>query len=285
MAELNMDKEIEYIVTLALREDVGEGDITTSAIYSGKEAIEAEFIAKQNGVVAGLEVVRYIFGQLDSSIEFDTELTDGDMIKRGQMIASAKGPANVILTGERTALNFLQRMSGIASRTRYFVDLVDGTAATILDTRKTAPGHRLLDKMAVRLGGGENHRMGLYDRYLIKENHINVAGNITEAINRCARQRQNMSEKPLIEVEVKDLKEVEEAANHPESDILLLDNMSLTDMADAVSKYRGGKKLEASGNVSHETVRSIAETGVDYISIGELTHSVRALDISLLFVE
>ncbi len=285
MDEPALDKQIEYIVTLALREDIGQGDITTDAIYSGREAIEAEFIAKQNGVVAGLEVVRYIFSQLDSSIDFSTDLSDGDSIKRGQLIASARGPANVILTGERTALNFMQRMSGIASRTRYFVDLIEGTGATILDTRKTVPGHRHLDKWAVRLGGGDNHRMGLYDRYLIKENHINVAGSVTEAINRCARHRQDLQNKPLIEVEVKNLKEAEQAANHADSDILLLDNMSLTDMAEAVSKFKGAKKLEASGNVSHETVRSIAETGVDYISVGELTHSVQALDISLLFVD
>ncbi len=280
-----MDKQIEYIVTLALKEDIGDGDITTRAIYSGREYIEAEFIAKQNGTVAGLEVVRYIFHQLDSDVRFETDIQDGDRVQRGQLIASAKGAANVILTGERTALNFLQRMSGIASRTRYFVDLVDGTGAAILDTRKTAPGHRMLDKWAVRLGGGQNHRMGLYDRYLIKENHINVAGSISEAINRCARQRNETDEKPLIEIEVKNISEVKEAASHKDVDVLMLDNMSLTNMARAVSVVDGRKKLEASGNVNYETVRPIAETGVDYISVGELTHSVQALDISLLFAE
>lgn len=280
-----MDKHIEYIVTLALKEDIGDGDITTRAVYSGHEYIEAEFIAKQNGIVAGLEVIRYIFHQLDSDVRFEADIQDGERVQRGQLIASAKGAANVILTGERTALNFLQRMSGVASRTRYFVDLVDGTGAAILDTRKTAPGHRMLDKWAVRLGGGQNHRMGLYDRYLIKENHINVAGGITEAINRCARQRNETDEKPLIEVEVKNISEVKEAASHKDVDVLMLDNMSLTNMARAVSVVDGRKKLEASGNVNYETVRPIAETGVDYISVGELTHSVQALDISLLFAE
>lgn len=280
-----MDEQVKNIISLALREDLGSGDITTEAIYSGNHVVEARLIAKEPGVLAGLDVAGYIFRQLDPQIKITGHRLDGEQVDQGNFIALIKGRTDAVLKGERTALNFLQRMSGIATRTRNYVNLISDTRATILDTRKTTPGLRLLDKQAVRTGGGENHRTGLFDRYLIKENHINVAGGITEAIDKCVKHRENISEKLLIEAEVKNLDEVKEAIAHKECDIILLDNMSLGDMSEAVELANEEKKLEASGNVSEHTVRDIAETGVDYISIGELTHSVKALDISLLFID
>ncbi len=278
-----MDEQVKNIISLALQEDLGSGDVTTEAVYSGNREVEALLIAKEPGILAGLDIAGYIFRQLDSRVRITGYREDGDQVDNGDSIALISGRADAVLKGERTALNFMQRMSGIATRTRNYLNLISNTGASILDTRKTAPGLRLLDKQAVRTGGGENHRTGLFDRYLIKENHINVAGGITEAIDKCVNHRQKHSENLLIEVEVKNLEETKQAIAHEKCDIILLDNMSLSDMAEAVKLANGDKKLEASGNVSEHTVRDIAETGVDYISIGEITHSVKALDISLLF--
>ena len=280
-----MNDYIPQIVSLALKEDIGNGDITTEAIYPGEKNTEAHFIAKQSGIIAGMDIVKYVFQQINPDVSVTAFSREGDRIPNGQHIGTLEGPAGSILTGERTALNFLQRMSGIATRTREYVDIISGTEAKILDTRKTVPGHRATDKIAVHTGGGVNHRIGLYDQYLIKENHINVAGGVTEAIDRCVTHRQATGGNSLIEVEVRNMNEVQEAAAHDAVDLLLLDNMSFDDMAKVVRFVDGSKKLEASGNVNRQTVRSIAETGVDFISVGELTHSVAALDISLLFPE
>ncbi len=276
--------EVKFIVERALKEDIGKGDITTGAIYSGREEVNATFIAKQNGVIAGLEIAQYIFREIDHSIQFEMLTSDGELIQKKDKIASVNGPAHSILIGERTVLNFMQRMSGIATRTRQFVDLAAGTNAKILDTRKTAPGQRYLDKWAVRLGGGTNHRMRLDDRFLLKENHIAVAGSIENAIQSCIRYRIKNQFEAEIEIEVRNLEELEEVLRINGVDYIMLDNMSLEDMSEAVKRVNGSVLLEASGNVSIESVRAIAETGVDFISIGSLTHSVQALDISLLFV-
>ncbi len=276
--------EVKFIVERALKEDIGKGDITTGAIYSGREEANGTFLAKQDGVIAGLEVAQYIFREIDDSIQFRKITGDGEAIQKKDIVASVSGPAHSILTGERTVLNFMQRMSGIATRTRQFVNLVDGTNAKILDTRKTVPGHRYLDKWAVRLGGGTNHRMRLDDRFLLKENHITVAGSIEKAIQSCIRYRTKNEFDAEIEIEVRNLDELEEVLRIKAVDYIMLDNMSLEDMREAVIKVNGSVLLEASGNVSIERVKDIAKTGVDFISIGSLTHSVQALDISLLFV-
>jgi nicotinate-nucleotide pyrophosphorylase (carboxylating) len=266
------------VVQQALAEDLGSGDVTTLYTVPAELTMNGQFIAKQAGVVAGLEVARLTFGLLDERVEFRPQVADGSQIDKGQVLATISGPGQALLSGERVALNFLQRMSGIASQTRRFVEAVRGTSAIILDTRKTAPGLRLLDKWAVRLGGGQNHRLGLYDMALIKENHIAAVGTITETV---ASIRAGDPQKRAIEVEVKNLAELQEALTL-EVDRILLDNMSLAEMREAVKLSAGRKPLEASGNVDLENVAAIAETGVDYISVGKLTHSVTALDISLL---
>lgn len=279
----NSSAELHALITLALQEDIGYGDITTKAIYTGQELAKADFIAKQEGIIAGIEVVALVFKMVDSSIVFTPLLSDGDPITKGDVIAKVKGPAGSILTAERTVLNFMQRMSGIATKVRKYADLIAHTNARILDTRKTIPGHRYTDKWAVTLGGGQNHRIGLYDRYLIKENHIAVAGGISQAIEACIRHRENEKTSAQIEIEVNTLAQLEEALAFADVDFVMLDNMSVDKMTQAVGFTKGRVKLEASGNVTLRTIAEIAETGVDFVSVGALTHSVSAMDISLMF--
>lgn len=269
--------EIDRIIRNALAEDAGDGDVTTLNTVPEAAALEGVFLAKEDGVVAGLEVVRRVFQLLDPAVAVTFDLVDGERAERRQVFGTIQGPGRALLTGERVALNFLQRMSGIATMTRRFVDAVAGTRAVILDTRKTVPGLRVLDKWAVRLGGGQNHRIGLYDMAMIKDNHIAAVGGIAEAVHRV---REGDSRHRPIEVEVTNLDQLVEALAQP-IDRILLDNMSLETMAEAVRIAAGRIPLEASGNVSLDTVAAIAATGVDYISSGALTHSVRALDISL----
>ena len=275
--------EIDKRIDLALEEDINTGDITTQAIFGDQQQVEGEFIAKEDGVIAGLELGTHIFERLSKQVKFDPSVPDGSKVIKGTIVAAVTGPADVVLTAERTILNFMQRMSGIATQTRRFSDEISHTRARILDTRKTVPGLRELDKWAVRIGGGKNHRTRLDDLFLIKDNHITTAGSITNAIEACVDYRKKRRLRAGIEVEVKNLDELHEALRHSEVDIVLLDNMSPADMKKAVEYNKGRMKLEASGNVSMETVKAIAETGVDYISVGAVTHSVRALDISLLF--
>jgi nicotinate-nucleotide pyrophosphorylase (carboxylating) len=266
------------MIQQALTEDVGDGDVTTLATIPPDLYDQGTLIAKATGVVAGLAVARQVFQTVNPQVQFDAQLADGDAVARGAAIATVRGPAQALLTAERVALNFLQRMSGIASLTRRYVEIVAGTRATILDTRKTAPGLRLLDKWAVALGGGMNHRIGLYDMALIKDNHVTAAGGITAAV---LRVRERWGDTLPIEVEVKNLGELREVLGLA-VDQIMLDNMGLDEMREAVSMVNGATPLEASGNVSLETVAAIAATGVDYISVGKLTHSVEALDISFL---
>jgi nicotinate-nucleotide pyrophosphorylase (carboxylating) len=278
-----MNEDITFIVERALKEDIGNGDVTTEAIYSGNERTHGRFIAKEQGVIAGLELTEYIFSQLTDDINLGLKFSDGDIVDKGDIVAEIEGPSGRILTGERTALNFMQRMSGIASKTRKYVDAVSHTSAKILDTRKTVPGHRYLDKWAVRLGGGQNHRMRLDDRFLIKENHITVAGSVSNAIQACLDFKARRFIEADLEIEVQDLKQLDEVLDYGGVKYIMLDNMTSDDMKKAVEKVDGRVLLEASGNVTLHTVRNIAETGVDFISVGALTHSVEALDISLIF--
>lgn len=269
--------EIDRIIRAALAEDIGDGDVTTDNTIPEDSRLAGRFLAKEGGVVAGMEVARRTFELLDGRTSFDVLIGDGHRARRRQVLATVMGPGRAILSGERVALNFLQRMSGIATAARRYTAAVAGTQAVILDTRKTVPGLRLFDKWAVRLGGAANHRTGLYDMALIKDNHIAAVGSITEAV---CRVREGDSRGRPIEVEVTNLEQLAEALELP-IDRILLDNMALSMMAEAVRLAGGRIPLEASGGVTLKTVRSIAETGVDYISVGALTHSVNALDISL----
>ncbi|NIQ97982.1 MAG: carboxylating nicotinate-nucleotide diphosphorylase [Desulfuromonadales bacterium] len=271
--------EIDRIIRAALEEDIGLGDITTEATVAKETSARAELVAKEDFVLAGIDVVRRVFTALDSSVAFEKLLEDGQNVSRGDVLAWIKGDAAVLLQGERVALNLLQRMSGIATMTARFVEEVSGTGTTIVDTRKTVPGLRLLDKYAVRIGGGRNHRVGLFDGVLIKENHVAAAGGIAEAVGRARRR---VSHVHKIEIETRDLDEVRQALD-AEAEVLLLDNMELDTLREAVELCDGRALTEASGGVNLDTVRGIAETGVDFISVGALTHSVRAVDVSMLF--
>ena len=271
-----LPEEIIACLRRALDEDVGAGDATTNSIVPANASLKAEITAKQDGVVAGLDVAEKVFMLLDDRVSFRSQVTEGSTVKSGSILADLSGPARALLTGERTALNFLGRMSGIATLTRQFVDAVAGTPATILDTRKTAPGLRLLDKLAVRRGGGQNHRTGLFDLILIKDNHIDFAGSLAKAVQSAREARTQLE----IEVEARTIRDVEELLDLG-VDRILLDNMSVETMQEAVKLNAGRAKLEASGNVTLETVRAIAETGVDYISVGALTHSPKVFDVSL----
>ncbi len=271
-------REIEELVRIALMEDVGSGDITTSLLVDKHLKGRARVIAKEMLVVAGLQPFCKVFQSLNPDILIDTHKDDGSVAQPGDIVAELQGPYHGLLTGERTALNFLQHLSGIATQTYHFVEQIKPYPAVLLDTRKTTPGWRLPEKEAVRLGGGTNHRLGLFDAILIKENHIAAAGGIGPAIKQVKRQKDlHLS----IEIEVTDLAQFSEAL-HAAPDMILLDNMSLEEMRQAVAQARGRIPLEASGNISLHNIHEIAATGVQYISVGALTHSARAVDLSMI---
>jgi nicotinate-nucleotide pyrophosphorylase (carboxylating) len=269
---------IDRIIENALAEDIHTGDITTLAVMRENREARARLIAKEPMVLAGIETAARVFHLLDSRIIFTPLFSDGDVLETGNNIAEITGDAASLLQGERVALNILQRMSGVATLTARYVAAVKGTKARVVDTRKTALGMRILDKYAVRVGGGSNHRTGLYDGVLIKENHITAAGGIGVAISRA---RAYISHTMKIEVETESLAEVAEALEAG-ADIIMLDNMDTSSMAEAVAMIAGRSLIEASGGVNLDTVREIAATGVDIISVGALTHSARAMDISML---
>ncbi|WP_321532249.1 carboxylating nicotinate-nucleotide diphosphorylase [uncultured Desulfuromonas sp.] len=271
--------EIDRIIQMALTEDIGSGDITTLSTVPKGTSSRAQLVAKEDFVLAGMEVVERVFTLLDGAVSFEALKRDGEQIARGDVLAWIKGDAHTLLQGERVALNLMQRMSGIASHTAAFVAAVAGTDAIIVDTRKTMPGLRVLDKYSVRMGGGQNHRTSLYDGVLIKENHIAAAGGITAAIDG-ARNRAPHTLK--IEVETESLQDVQEALDAG-ADIIMLDNMSLDMLREAVDLIGTRAVTEASGGVNLDTVADIAKTGVNLISVGALTHSSCAVDISMLF--
>jgi nicotinate-nucleotide pyrophosphorylase (carboxylating) len=271
--------EVSHCIKRALEEDIGAGDVTTDTIVPAGASLRGRIVAKQDGIVAGLDIARQVFHSLSNRIAFVAKQQDGSRITRGTVLAELEGSARALLTGERVALNFLGRMSGIATLTRKFVDAVAGTKAVILDTRKTAPGLRTTDKLAVRLGGGQNHRTGLFDMVLIKDNHIDFAGSITAAVERVRASGTRLE----IEVETRTLDNVREALALGVERILL-DNMSPALLREAVEICAGRAKLEASGNVTLDNVLEVAWTGVDYISVGALTHSPTVFDVSLEFV-
>jgi len=278
--ETDFNANIIDSIRRAIAEDVGSGDVTTNSTVPVDARAQVQIVAKQPGVIAGLDVAQVVFRQFDDEIIFTPRVTDGDVVADRQVIAEVSGSVRALLTGERTALNFLGRMSGIATMTRQFVDAIEGTRAVMLDTRKTAPGLRTSDKHAVRLGGGQNHRHGLFDMVLIKDNHIDFAGSLAEAVRRVRDSGTNLE----IEVEARSIEEVREALSM-KVERILLDNMTPEMMSEAVKLNNGNAKFEASGNVTLSTVREIAETGVDYISVGALTHSPRAFDVSLKWIK
>jgi nicotinate-nucleotide pyrophosphorylase (carboxylating) len=271
------DGDVLKIVSLALQEDIGTGDITAALIPQEKDS-QAKIISRDDAVLCGKQFVEAVFHALNSAVRIEWFANDGDLIHKNQRICEIFGKARFLLTGERTALNFLQTLSSTATQTKKFVEVIQGTNTTLLDTRKTLPGLRLAQKYAVSCGGGKNHRMGLFDAFLIKENHIEAIGSITKAITRA---REIFSDK-IVEVEVKSLDELTEAII-AKADIIMLDNFTLDNIKKAVEINNKKAKLEVSGGVDLTTIRKIAETGIDYISVGAITKNIVATDFSMLF--
>lgn len=272
--------KVDLIIENTLEEDLGSGDVTTDAIFSVDDTCEALIIAKEEGIIAGIPIAERVFQKLDPEVTVAQKLKDGEHVNPGDEILVIKGSIHAVLSGERLSLNLLQRMSGIATATSKYVAAISGYRTRILDTRKTAPGLRVLDKYAVSIGGGCNHRFGLYDAVLIKDNHIDFAGNISNAVEIVRSKYQS---KFKVEVETSTLDEVREALKAG-ADIIMLDNMTVEMMKEAVRIINGKSIAEASGGITLDTVRQIADTGVDFISVGAITHSSPALDIGLYMV-
>jgi len=273
-------EDIDPIIEAALKEDLPEGDITSESIIPSDSVSQAFFLAKEDGILAGIDIARRVFEKIDPDINFKKRIEDGCEIRSGARLADLEGNSIALLKGERTALNFLQRLSGIASLTRKYVQAIEEYDTEILDTRKTTPSLRLFEKYAVVMGGGTNHRFCLSDMVLIKDNHLQIVGSITESVRKA---RAKLNSEIRIEVETTTLEEVQEAV-HSGSDMIMLDNMTLEKMREAVVWVDGRVPLEASGNVQLSRIKEIAATGVDFISIGSLTHSFQSLDISLEFL-
>lgn len=279
MDDLNYSCLLKETIRIAIYEDIGHGDITSFLIVPDDKKAKANIIAKENFILAGMPFVKEVFDAIDPITAMQIYFDEGDCVKKGDIIASISGKARSLLAGERISLNILQRISGIAAMTNQFVKKVNGLSVRIADTRKTIPGMRIMEKYGVRIGGGINHRFGLYDGILIKDNHIKIAGGVKKAVGLAKKGHHLLK----IEIEVKNLDELKEALDAG-ADVIMLDNMSIPDMKKAVKIAKGKAILEASGNVNLENIRGIAETGVDIISIGALTHSARAVDISMKFV-
>jgi nicotinate-nucleotide pyrophosphorylase (carboxylating) len=271
------DSHIEQLIRLALQEDIGPGDITTDSLVHQVQQGQGIIIAKENMIVAGLEIARQVFTTLDPEIEWLPRCTDGDALTAGDTVLAIKGRLHVLLKGERTALNFLQRLSGIATHVKHFVDALGDSPVRLVDTRKTTPGWRVLEKYAVRIGGAENHRTGLFDGVLIKDNHIVAAGGVTEAVTRA---RQKVSHLIKIEVETANMAQVREAMSCG-VDVIMLDNMDIQEISAAVKEIAGRALVEVSGGIQQKDLHALAATGVDIISIGALTHGARCVDLSM----
>jgi nicotinate-nucleotide pyrophosphorylase (carboxylating) len=271
-------KTINDSVNIALEEDIGTGDVT-AASFNNNETISASVISREEAILCGQQWFELAFHKLNTNITIDWQVNDGAPLEKDAIVCNLNGNAQAILTGERTALNFLQTLSGTATKTKTYVDRIAGTNAQILDTRKTLPGMRYAQKYAVRCGGGTNHRMGLYDAILIKENHITTAGSVSKAVNEAKQQHPSIK----LEVEVENSSQLKEALSS-QTDVILLDNFSLSELENAVAFTDGKKKLEASGNMTLENIREVAKTGVDFISIGAITKHVQAIDFSMRFM-
>jgi nicotinate-nucleotide pyrophosphorylase (carboxylating) len=272
-------REVDAIIETALAEDMPEGDITSESVIPYDSTSEAVILVKEAGILAGIMVAARVFAKIDPAIQFNSNFHDGQPIKPGDKLARIQGSSISLLKGERTALNFLQRMSGIATLTWKYVQLLEGTKTKLLDTRKTTPGLRILEKYAVRVGGGFNHRMNLSDMVMLKDNHVKFVGGISSAVRRA---RDKVGPGIKIEVETSSLDEVKEAVDSG-ADMIMLDNMSIEEMKKAVEWVKGDVPLEISGRVDQSRIKTLASLGVDYISVGRLTHSYKSLDISMDF--
>jgi nicotinate-nucleotide pyrophosphorylase (carboxylating) len=272
---------IDEIISKALEEDIREGDHTSLSTIPAVAKGKAQLLVKQNGIVAGIEIAKSVFNKLDSGLKFTQFIDDGAEVKPGDIVFEIEGSSISILSGERLALNFMQRMSGIATTTSIYVSKIKGLNTKLLDTRKTTPLLRELEKMAVKLGGGENHRMGLYDMIMIKDNHVDFAGGIEKAIDACISYLKNKNLHLKIEIEVRNFEELNQVLNKGGIHRIMLDNFNVEDMKKAVRLIAGKYETEASGGINLETIRSFAETGVDFVSVGALTHQIKSLDLSL----
>ena len=277
-----MEHLINDLIDLAFAEDVGEGDHTTLCSIPETALGKASLVIKEMGIVAGVEVGVKVFHKLDTQLKIDILIKDGSKVQPGDCVLTVEGKVQSILQAERTVLNIMQRMSGIATTTSKYVALIAGTGAKVLDTRKTTPGMRMLEKQAVKIGGGENHRIGLFDMILLKDNHIDFAGGIEKAINGATSYLKEKNKSLKIEIEVRDMNELNEVLRVGGVDRIMLDNFTPENTKIAVEHVNGRIELESSGGITIDTIRSYAETGVDYISVGALTHSVKGLDMSLL---
>ena len=273
---------LDELISMALREDVGDGDHSTLACIPSTASGKAKMVAKKDGVLCGVEVGTRVFLMVDDSLKVTCLKHDGDTLRVGDIVMTVEGHSGSILTAERTALNFMQRLSGIATETRQMVRMLDGLHTRLLDTRKTTPNMRLLEKYAVKCGGGTNHRIGLYDMVMLKDNHIDFAGGIAQAIDRTHAYLQQKGKNLKIEIEVRNLDELDQVLQHGGVNRIMLDNFDVDTLREAVRRIDGRYETEASGGITAETLRNYAETGVDFISVGALTHHIKSLDLSLV---
>ena len=274
-------ENINRLIELAIKEDIGEGDHTSLACIPAHEKGKAQLLVKQNGIIAGVEIAKQVFHKIDANLSLQQFIKDGTIVKEGDVVFTVEGSSQSILKAERLVLNFMQRMSGIATKTNHYTSLLKGLKTKVLDTRKTTPGLRAIEKMAVKIGGGENHRMGLYDMIMIKDNHIDYAGGIKEAIEAANSYLKQQQKNLKIEIEARNLEELNQILAIGNIDRIMLDNFSFDDLKTAVRLINGKYETEASGGITQETVRKYAECGVDYISVGALTHQINSLDLSL----
>lgn len=272
---------VNQLIDLAISEDIGDGDHTSLACIPSKAQGEARLLVKEEGIIAGIELAKLVFNKIDASIVFTQVINDGDFVKNNDVAFYVEGSSQSILKAERLALNFMQRMSGIATKTNSYAQLISDLPTKILDTRKTTPGNRVIEKWAVQLGGGVNHRMGLYDMVMIKDNHIDYAGGIEKAINKVVDYLKINNKIIKIEIEARDLKELDEILKVGKIHRIMLDNFSFDDMRTAIKLIGGKYETEASGGITEKTIREYAKCGVDYISVGALTHQINSLDLSL----
>lgn len=272
---------INDLIDIAIKEDIGDGDHTSLSCIPSEAKGKAHLLVKEDGILAGVDLAKTIFHKIDNTIVFEQFLNDGDKVKVGDIAFAVEGKSQSILQAERLALNFMQRMSGIATNTNYYVQLLEGTNTKVLDTRKTTPGLREIEKLAVKIGGGHNHRMGLYDMVMIKDNHIDYAGGIEAAINSTNRYLKANNKDLKIEIEARNLSELDEILTVGNVHRIMLDNFSYADLRTAVRLIAGKYETEASGGITDKTIRNYAECGVDFISVGALTHQIKSLDLSL----
>jgi nicotinate-nucleotide pyrophosphorylase (carboxylating) len=272
---------LEKLLEIAILEDIGDGDHSSLSCIPNTAQGEVKLMVKQQGIIAGVEIAEKVYAKIDANIQFKRFIVDGKKVNFGDIVFSAKGKVHSLLQAERIVLNIMQRMSGIATQTRQYVDLIEGTKAKVLDTRKTTPGMRILDKMAVKIGGGENHRMGLYDMIMLKDNHVDFAGGVTQAIDKANSYLKYTGKKLDIEVETRNIEEIKQVIAIGGVKRIMLDNFTPTQTAEAVKVINGRFETESSGGITLETIRAYAETGVDFISVGALTHQIKSLDMNL----